>query len=224
MELRIITEPYAAVYWGYFGGLVFGNSLTKHNKLSSFSYSVVIFSLPLSHIPPCYHVNLPDFPRLIGPRDLGGFYSVAPTALIGYSRVKCCWSGCPAKSLSHSPTSHTWCIHAYNRSTTHNCGHSYMAVVCVKFRGLFCAGERCRRPLSFYSFDHVVHISRGSNRHGKLGVLAWKQGGMWENVNEFPKTKRRNYSQYASEWWCVIMCKSKRPFIPANDYSEFISL
>ena len=27
----------------------------------------------------------------------------------------------------------------------------------------------------------------GSNRRGKLGGLAWKQSGMWENVNEFPK-------------------------------------
>ena len=47
---------------------------------------------------------------------------------------------------------------------------------------------------------------------------------MWENVNEFPKTKRRKYPQYTSEWGFVIMCKSNRPFIPANEYSEFISL
>ena len=44
LELRIITQPYSAVYWGYFRRLVFGNSLTKHIKLSSFSYSVVICS------------------------------------------------------------------------------------------------------------------------------------------------------------------------------------
>ena len=39
LELCIITQPYSEVYC-----LVFGNSLTKHNKLSSFSYFVVIFS------------------------------------------------------------------------------------------------------------------------------------------------------------------------------------
>ena len=70
LELRIITQPYSAVYWGYFDRLVFGNSLTNHIKLSSFSYSVVIFFLPISHIPPCFHANPPDFPRLIGPRDI----------------------------------------------------------------------------------------------------------------------------------------------------------
>ena len=69
LELRIITQPYSEVYWGYFGRLLFGNSLTKYNKISSFSYSVVICFLPLSHIPPCYHANPPDFPRLFGPRD-----------------------------------------------------------------------------------------------------------------------------------------------------------
>ena len=73
LELRIITQPYSEVYWGYFGCLVFGNSLKKHNKISSFSYFVVICFLPLSHIPPCYHANPPDFPRLIGP---GGFTCV----------------------------------------------------------------------------------------------------------------------------------------------------
>ena len=70
LELRIITHPYSEVYWGYFRRSVFGNSLTKHNKLSSFSYSVVIFSsrfptyrlvimlnLPISHVclSPVYH-------------------------------------------------------------------------------------------------------------------------------------------------------------------------
>ena len=69
LELRIITQPYSEVYWGYFLRLVFGNSLTKHSKLSSFSYSVVISFLPISHIPPSFHANPPDFPRLIGPRE-----------------------------------------------------------------------------------------------------------------------------------------------------------
>ena len=63
----------------------------------------------------------------------------------------------------------------------------------------------------------------GPIRRGKLGGLARKQGDMRENVNEFPKTKRRKYPQYTSEWGCVIMCKSNWPFISANDYSEFIS-
>ena len=58
LELRILTQPYSAVYCGYFRRLVFGNSLT------SFSYSVVIFP----SIPPCFHANPPDFPRLIVPR------------------------------------------------------------------------------------------------------------------------------------------------------------
>ena len=66
--------------------------------------------------------------------------------------------------------------------------------------------------------------TRGSNRRGKLGGIAWKQGGMLENVHEFTQTKRRKYPQYTSEWVCVIMCKSNRSFIPANDNSEFISL
>ena len=69
LELRIITQPYSEVYWGYFRRLVFENSLTKLNKISSFSYFVVICFLPLSHIPLCYHANPPDFPRLIGPRE-----------------------------------------------------------------------------------------------------------------------------------------------------------
>ena len=39
LELRIITQPYSKVYWGYFRRLVFGNSLTKHiNKLRIFSF------------------------------------------------------------------------------------------------------------------------------------------------------------------------------------------
>ena len=60
LELRIIAQPYSEVYWGYFRRLVFGNSLAKHIKLSSFSYSVVIFFLPISHILPCFHGNPPD--------------------------------------------------------------------------------------------------------------------------------------------------------------------
>ena len=68
LDLRIITHPCSEVYWGYFRRLVFGYSLTKHNKLSSFSYSVVIFFLSLSHLPPCYHAKPPDFPRLFEPR------------------------------------------------------------------------------------------------------------------------------------------------------------
>ena len=69
LELCMITQPYSAVYWGYFRRVVFGNSLTKHIKLSSFSYSVMIFVLPISHIPPCCHANPSDFPCLIGPRE-----------------------------------------------------------------------------------------------------------------------------------------------------------
>ena len=57
---RGLTQPHSEIYWGYFRRLVLGNSLTKHNKLSSFSYSVVIFFLPLSHIPPCYRTKPPD--------------------------------------------------------------------------------------------------------------------------------------------------------------------
>ena len=72
--------------------------------------------------------------------------------------------------------------------------------------------------------DHWSSNPRGPIRRGKSGGFAWKQGGIWENVNDFLKTKRRKYPQYTSEWGCVIMCKSKRPFIPTNDYSEFISL
>ena len=75
LELRIITQPYSEIYWGYFRGLVFGNSLTKHIKLSSFLYSVVILSLPISHIPPCFHAKPPDFPRLIVPRDMVYYYT-----------------------------------------------------------------------------------------------------------------------------------------------------
>ena len=68
------------------------------------------------------------------------------------------------------------------------------------------------------------HDSTGPTRRGKSGGLAWKQGGMWENVNEFPKTKPRKYPHYISERGCVSMRKSNQSFIPANDYSDFISL
>ena len=37
LELRIIAQPCSEVYWGYFRRLVFGNSLAKHIKLSSFT-------------------------------------------------------------------------------------------------------------------------------------------------------------------------------------------
>ena len=72
LELRIITQHYSSVYWGYFRRVVLGNSLTKHIKFSSFSYSVMIFFLPISHIPPCFHASPPGFPRLIGPRGSVG--------------------------------------------------------------------------------------------------------------------------------------------------------
>ena len=77
LELCIITQPYSEVCWGYFRRLVFGNSSTKHNKLSNFYYSEVIFFLPFPHIPPCYHAKPPemsscplktDYPRLFEPR------------------------------------------------------------------------------------------------------------------------------------------------------------
>ena len=77
LELRIITQPYSEVYWGYFRHLVFGNSLTKHNKLSSFSYSVVIFSFrfPTYRLVKTYHAKPPDFPRLFEPRVTGTNHS-----------------------------------------------------------------------------------------------------------------------------------------------------
>ena len=75
LDLRIITHPYSEVYWRYFRRLGFGNSLTKHIKLSRFSYSVEIFFLPFSHMPPCFHDKPPDFPRLFEPR---GFVITEP--------------------------------------------------------------------------------------------------------------------------------------------------
>ena len=75
MDLRIITQPYSEVYWGYFRRLVFGNSSTKHIKLSSFSYSVVIFFLPIYHIPPCFHTNPPDDMHMALFRVRDGFIS-----------------------------------------------------------------------------------------------------------------------------------------------------
>ena len=59
LELRMITLPYSKVYWGYFRRIVFGNSLPKHNKLSSFSYSVVIFSSRFSTYRLVIMLNLP---------------------------------------------------------------------------------------------------------------------------------------------------------------------
>ena len=69
LDLRIITQLYSEVYWGYFRRLVYENLLTKHNKLSSFSYSVVIYFIPHSHIPHCHHTKPPKFPRLFEPRE-----------------------------------------------------------------------------------------------------------------------------------------------------------
>ena len=43
---------------------------------------------------------------------------------------------------------------------------------------------------------------------------------MWENVNEFPKTNGESTRNILLNE--VIMCKSNGPFIPANDYIEFI--
>ena len=73
-DLRIITQPHSQVYWGYFRRLVFGNSSTKHNKLTYFSNSMLFCSdvlLPFSHIPRCIHAKTPDFPRLFEPRVNG---------------------------------------------------------------------------------------------------------------------------------------------------------
>ena len=72
-DLRIITQPHSQVYWGYFRRLVFGNSSTKHNKLTYFSNSMLFCSdvlLPFSHIPRCIHAKTPDFPRLFEPRGI----------------------------------------------------------------------------------------------------------------------------------------------------------
>ena len=95
LELRIITQPYSAVYWGYFRRLVFGNSLTKHNKLSNFSYSVVICFLPLSHIPPCYHTKPPDFPVdyiLQTPLECSPMFWLNHDAILARQiRVFCVW-------------------------------------------------------------------------------------------------------------------------------------
>ena len=50
-DLHIITHDHSEVYCGYFRRLVFVNSL------------------PLSHIPLCFHTKPPNFPRLFDPRD-----------------------------------------------------------------------------------------------------------------------------------------------------------
>ena len=74
------------------------------------------------------------------------------------------------------------------------------------------------------SNSHLTQpLTRGSNRRGKSGALAWKQGGMWENVNAFPTTEGRKYSQYTSEWGCVIMRKSNGHSFQRT-YSEFHSI
>ena len=73
-DLRIITQRHSQVYWGYFRRLVFGNSSTKHNKLTYFSNSMLFCSdvlLPFSHIPRCIHAKTPNFPRLFEPRVYG---------------------------------------------------------------------------------------------------------------------------------------------------------
>ena len=80
-DLRIITQPHSQVYWGYFRRLVFGNSSTKHNKLTYFSNSMLFCSdvlLPFSHIPRCIHAKTPDFPRLFEPRASGSQTSRQP--------------------------------------------------------------------------------------------------------------------------------------------------
>ena len=84
-DLRIITQPHSQVYWGYFRRLVFGNSSTKHNKLTYFSNSMLFCSdvlLPFSHIPRCIHAKTPDFPRLFEPRDIGGVEYIAGAVAI----------------------------------------------------------------------------------------------------------------------------------------------
>ena len=99
----------------------------------------------------------------------------------------------------------------------------WTSAICIYFNK-FNIEDGNSQPTNCCSVDWYP---RGSNKRVKSGGLAWKQGGMsimWENVDEFPKTKRRKYPQYTSEWGYVIMRKSNRPFIPANDYSDFISL
>ena len=49
LELRIITQPYSEVYWGYFRRLVFGNSLTKHIKLKFFIFRRDFFPPDFPH-------------------------------------------------------------------------------------------------------------------------------------------------------------------------------
>ena len=53
-DLHIITQSHSEVYCGYFRRLVFGNS----------------FIITFSHIPPYFHAKPPNFPRLIGPREM----------------------------------------------------------------------------------------------------------------------------------------------------------
>ena len=89
-DLRIITQPHSQVYWGYFRRLVFGNSSTKHNKLTYFSNSMLFCSdvlLPFSHIPRCIHAKTPDFPRLFEPRGNVHNYPVRHRGSVARSRV-----------------------------------------------------------------------------------------------------------------------------------------
>ena len=58
----------------------------------------------------------------------------------------------------------------------------------VKCNSLKWIGRRCIEECHSKPIQLLLPIStQGSNRRGKSGGLAWKQGGMWENVNEFPK-------------------------------------
>ena len=91
-DLRIIIQPHSQVYWGYFRRLVFGNSTTKHNKLTNFSNLMLFCSdvlLPFSHIPRCIHAKTPDFPRLFEPRDRVIYVSSHETGEITSGETKC---------------------------------------------------------------------------------------------------------------------------------------
>ena len=123
LELRIITHPYSEGYWGYFRRLVFGNSLTKHIKLSSFSYSVVIFFLPISHIPPCFRANPPDFPRLIGPRDLMGQWCG------GHFHIHC---SDEASFLEYLRSGHWWVSNASSELKPVHMGQLVVSMVLVR--------------------------------------------------------------------------------------------
>ena len=67
LELRRITQAYSEVYWGYFGRLVFGNSLTKQCYQQIVIFRSDLFPLAFPHTAlTCYHANPPDSPRRIG--------------------------------------------------------------------------------------------------------------------------------------------------------------